>query len=52
VFVIKLFYSVIIQAALYGSTLLFRRRPFLQDELNGYKTYSERTPYRLIPFVW
>jgi protein-S-isoprenylcysteine O-methyltransferase Ste14 len=25
---------------------------FLRRELEGYAAYAERTPYRLIPFVW
>ena len=24
----------------------------LMDELTGYKEYAQRTPYRLVPYIW
>jgi protein-S-isoprenylcysteine O-methyltransferase Ste14 len=41
----------IVPIALIAARIIIEER-FLRRELEGYAAYTERTPYRLIPFVW
>ncbi len=41
----------IVPIALIAARIVIEER-FLRRELEGYAAYAERTPYRLIPFVW
>jgi protein-S-isoprenylcysteine O-methyltransferase Ste14 len=41
----------IVPIAVIATRIVIEER-FLRRELEGYAAYAERTPYRLIPFVW
>ena len=48
-------YAAVLLAIVPIAVLAFRivlEERFLQQELDGYKAYVQRTPYRLIPFLW